>query len=678
MLITVNIIIYEKYLFCIFIYTFFPFQIIFAFLGLVFSCALAADDAVKNHRLEKRQDDSYLFFGGWQPLKTSASDTYRASATGRYHDLISAIPGSADAVARYYTHALPSASNYYKDIYNYYPRPAIKNAPKKNTPVYMERLKPQRQQPKRGGKGSKSSGGTPQFIDIQKLELNHLRELQNVLLQAKELPLTKLNLPNLQSYGGKQYEIVEVAVQPLQQSSYNTGPRNTNRYNRNRGAQRNNKGSYRRVPQNIKPSQLPLQFQYISVPKIKTLPAQILPKQIPLTPIKIPQVIPAIDDIINLKNIQVVEVPAPSAVPISISSGKISVGSQYGKRNNGYSQQQYRIPSPKSSQKVSFPANTYYSHNSEQPRQHYSAPSSSKSNYGAQQQAQIEAELVKLSEEDVQELLKNLQIVQQNSQDFLKIIPLAEAAHKMKSEQVQLVLTLPPGIQEQNVETSSYGSQNEGKETSYSSKEPYVAIPQDTAYPSQDSASISYNSGGYQLSTHSQGAEHSASGYQIDEQGRSPYEQYQTLDGKAGYIRKPYEEVRSTKTRESAYDQAGYDAPAKQQGGHGHSQQYLEIMTPPADASGYKREPVLAVEIQKGQSIEDAIKAIDPETLQRLGAHGKDGLEIELVEVPVEEYAESKKAETYVSSTNSTTSASKTTTAAPAQKAKTTTTEKKS
>lgn len=636
------------------------------------------DEAVKNHRLEKRQDDSYLFFGGWRPVK-SGNQVYHAAASGRYHDLISALPGSFDSAANLYAHALPSASNYYKDIFSYYPRPAIKATPKKNTPVYVERLKPKRQQSKHGGRNG-GSQGSPQIIDIQKLELKHLRDLQNILLQAKELPLTQLNLPNS---GGKPYEVVELSLQHVQQNNRNTGSRNSYRYNRNRGAQGNNKGSYRR-PQNISPGRSPFQFQYISLPKIKPLVPQIHPKQIAVQPLNIPSV-SGIEDILSLKNIQVLEVPVPGTLPVSYSTGKGNGGSQYGKRNNAHGQQQYRISSPKTQQKFSFPSNTYYAHQAEQPRKHYPAPTPSQSSYGSQQkQPQIEAELFKLSEEEVQQLLKNLQIVKQNSQDFLKILPFAEAAHKSKGEQVQLILALPPEEQQKIVDTSAYETQNQGEDGSYGAKQQYVAVPQQVSYPSHG-GSVSYNSGGYQVSNEGQAAEHNAAGYQIDEQAAgNPYEQYQSLDEKSGYSQQSYEQAAQSqydKGEEQAYAQSGYDAPTQQQGAQTHREQYLEVMSPPSDASGYRREPVLAVEIQKGQTIEDAIKSIDRETLQRLGAHGKDGLEIEVVEVPVDEYSsESKKTETYVSSSNSTTKAQtkRTTTAIPSVKEKSTTTEKKS
>lgn len=535
-----------------------------------------------------------------------------------------------------------------------------------------------RQQAKYGARGAVPNG-SPQYIDIQKLDLNQIRALKDVILQAKELPLTQLNLPNK---GGKQYEILEVSVQSLPQT-HSTGSRNMNRYNRNRSRQRSNKGSYGRIPQNLAPASLPLQFQYVTVPKVKSLVPQILPKGISVTPVKIPHPVPTVDDILGLKNVQVVEVPVPAVPP----AGKSSRTSHYGKRNAGYGQPQYRMPTPKS-QPTSFPANTYYAHQAEQPRQHFPAPQSAKSSYSQQQQQpMIEAELVKLSEEEIQSLLKNLQVVKQNSQDFLKFLPIAESAHKSKPDQVHLILALPEG---NNDQAQGYGSRSSGRGEQGSSygKEQYVSVPQKLSYATHSATSISHNSGGYQIENQNQAVEHNAAGYQIEGHSGNSYDQnsYQNTESKSSYGHNAaYQDIGLSNEYapdgHQGYTQAGYGAPVQQQEVQDHREEYIELISPQSGENGYTREPVLAVEIHKGQSIEDAIKAIDPETLQRLGAHGKDGLEIELVEVPVDdEYsAESKKSVTYVPSSNITTKApAKKSTTTAASKVKSTTTEKKS
>lgn len=134
-------------------------------------------------------------------------------------------------------------------------------------------------------------------------------------------------------------------------------------------------------------------------------------------------------------------------------------------------------------------------------------------------------------------------------------------------------------------------------------------------------------------------------------------EEQQGYDQQKGY-QKDNEEPQSgyEGNGNEQYSKASPESTKEQQGSYGQREQsYIQVISPQTDENGYRREPVLAVEIQHGQTIEDAIKSLDPETLKKLGTHGENGIEIEVVEVPVDEYAsESKKTETVVSAKNST------------------------
>ncbi|XP_054708083.1 uncharacterized protein LOC129217764 [Uloborus diversus] len=679
---------------------------VYWFIVFLFSTGVLGDENVKNHRLERRQDNSFLF-GGWRPIRPK-NPYLHGSATGRYHDLLSALPDSLDTSSSYYTHALPKVYN--KDIYNYYPRPAIKPKPKKNTPIYMEVLKPQQQ--KNGGRGY--ANGAPQLIDIQNIDLGQIRSLQEAILKAKDqLPLS--HLTNIPIEPGKQFEIIEVSLQDLQQSGHQPAVGNIGYGSRLGGGSRSNKGKggYGRVPQSFLPAQLPLQYQYVKVPKF---------------PLQVPHSIPSLEEVVGIKDIQIVEVPVPAPLSYGSSKGKQS---QYGKRRNRPSQLQYRVPTAKN---PSFPVSSYP--RLEQSQKYFPLPQQPKSNYVEKEQQviqpQVEAEIVKLSEHEINHLLKNLQVLDKNSHDLLKYLPV-NGGQKGNGEDLHLIVALPQtenqGSEKTAYDVQAYQSQpakgNYGKKIQYDSK----------SYATPSFATISQNSGGYKLGNNEQ-VEHNAAGYQIEDQGRTNGHQQpsygqndygsSSYGGKSqkggyaavnqGYSQAAYEaqdehqqagygQERQQAGYGQGHQQAGYGQDGHQQAGYGQDghqqagygqdghqqagygqdghqqagygqdgdqqagygqdgqQQYIQVLTPHTGASDYRREPVLALEIKHGQSVEEAIQTLDPETLQKLGAHGKEGLEIEVVEIPLDEYSsESKKVETIVSSDNSTVTAKPTTT----------------
>ncbi|KFM76912.1 hypothetical protein X975_08027, partial [Stegodyphus mimosarum] len=529
----------------------------------------------------------------------------------------------------------------------------------------MERYKPQ-QQPQQKQGVRINSNNLPQFIDLQKLSRNHLRGLQDVILQTKDLPLSQLNFP---VQHGKPLEIIQISLQELQQNGFNHG-RQSNRYNRIRNAPRN-KVSYNRIPQNRIPSQPAVQFEYLSVPKIKSVVPKVIPKEIEVTPIKLPQPIHPIDDILGIKNIQVVEVPVPPTVTYGVSKAAENRAPYYGQRESRPVQIQYKLGGHKTQQKVRFPPQ--FSYQADQLRGPYAASQHQKSNYIQHQQPEIEAELIKLSEEEIQNLLSKLQVIDsKDSQNLLKYFPIGDLL-KPKGEELQLIVALPQAEQGQSPGNYQYEIQKYNQQSNnYAKKGQYTAGNQQLSYPSHSSTSVRHNSGGYQIEKQNsvQEVEHNAAGYQVEDEslksGGDNYEQsgFQSLGGQAGYGQQSVYQGNSYESQNKGYEvsdqQSGYsqDQDVTKNEYANHRQQeptYIQVLSPQADENGYRREPVLAVEIKHGQSIEDAIKSLDPETLQRLGSHGKEGLEIEVVEIPVDEYtSESKKVQSVVSSNNST------------------------
>ncbi|CAL1278516.1 unnamed protein product [Larinioides sclopetarius] len=643
-----------------------------------------SDSALKNHRAEKRQDGSFLFFGGWRPLKPRNA-YYQGAASTRFHDILSALPHNYDAAASYYTHALPA--QYHKDIYSYYPRPAIKSTPKKNTPVYMERLRPLKQQQKQIVRGM--SHGGHQFIDLPNLDFKQLKELHEAIIHTKELPLTSLNLP-IES--AKPLEIVQVSLQSLQPGVQNYAFGNVNGYGRTRSGPRGRKSGHRRIPQSRRPSiQSPVEYKYIAVPKPAAIVPQILPKEIEITPIKLPQHGVSVEELVDVKNVQIIEVP--QILSYGGQNGKGSAKSQYSGKSSTRSNQQYKTSAQSSPQKGSA-VFSYYAHQTEQPRKHYPPPQV-KSN-SAQHQAQIEAELVKLSEEDLKHLLSNLQVLDKGHQDLLKYVPLNNIGH-LKDENFQVVVSLPEGghgqgsnsnyesqggysnaqYQESNKQYESNAQYESNKQyesnpqyesnkqyesnPQYESNKQYAAEPEHSRYPSKESGGYSQNSGNYQ------NIEHNSVAYQVEEprSNGGHYEQtnYQTVEKQYGNdYQQSYQNNEQHESKGNyqeggqQYSNSNSESSKEQSGGYGDREpSYIQVIAPQADENGYRREPVLAIEIQHGQTIEEAIKALDRETLAKLGTHGKNGIEIEVVEVPIDDYvSESKKTETYVSPKNTT------------------------
>ncbi|GBN55663.1 hypothetical protein AVEN_204854-1 [Araneus ventricosus] len=617
-----------------------------ALLMLLWSTAVS-DSALKNHRAEKRQDGSFLFFGGWRPLKPRNA-YYHGAASTRFHDILSALPHNYDAAANYYTHALPT--QYHKDIYSYYPRPAIKSTPKKNTPVYMERLRPLKQQQKQSVRGM--SHGGPQFIDLPNLDFKQLKELHEAIIHTKELPITPLNLP-IESV--KPLEIVQVSLQSLQPGIQNYAFGNSNGYGRTRSGPRGRKSGHRRIPQSHRPSiQSPVEYKYIAVPKPAQVVPQIHTKEIEITPIKLPQHGVSVEELVDVKNVQIIEVP--QILSYGGQNGKSSSKSQYSGKSSTRSNQQYKSSAQSSPQKGSA-VFSYYAHQTEQPRKHYPPPQV-KSN-PAQHQPQIEAELVKLSEDDLKHLLSNLQVLDKGHQDILKYVPLNNIGHS-KDENIQLVVSLPEGGHGQGG-NSKYESQGGYSNDQYESNKQYAAEPQQSGYPSKESGGYGQNSGNYQT------IEHNSVQYQIEEprSNGGHYEQgnYQTVEQQSGYDHQQgyqnnvqYESKGNYQEGGQQYSKSNGESSREQSGGYGEREpSYIQVIAPQADENGYRREPVLAIEIQHGQTIEEAIKALDRETLAKLGTHGKNGIEIEVVEVPIDDYvSESKKTETFVSPKNTT------------------------
>ncbi|GFS88576.1 uncharacterized protein NPIL_393431 [Nephila pilipes] len=632
-------------------------SVCWAMFMLLWSSALC-DDAIKNHRAEKRQDDSFIFFGGWRPLRPG-SPSYLGAASHRYHDILSALPNSYDSAANYYTHALPS--QYHKDIYSYYPRPAIKSTPKKNTPVYMERYRPQRPKQKQGHRGV--SNPAPQFIDLQNIDFKHLKDLHEVILQAKNLPLTQLNLP---VESAKPVEIVQISLQSLQQGNQNFAFGSSNGYGRPRNSQQNRKSSYRRGHQSRRPAQSPAQYQYVTLPKPAPILPQVLPKEIEIAPIHLPQHGVSLEEVIGVKNFQIVEIP--SVVPYEIQNGKGSSKSQYSKSSTRLVNQQYRAPAKGSPQKGS-PIISYYSQQAEEPRKQY-VPAPVKSNH-IQSQPEIEAELVKLSEEELKHLLSNLQVLDKNQHDVLKYLPVHNIAN-LKDENIQLVVSLPESGNNHggNSPVRNYESQQSSYQNSgYETEKQHSKQSQPIAYPSKEPEIYAQNAGGYSNENYEnhQNIQHNEAGYQVEEPRSTGghYEQanYQNLDEQSGYDQQQDYHTNNQQVQKSSYQQTGEKYSKSNQessqgssGKYGQQQpSYIEVIAPQTDEHGYRREPVLAIEIQHGQSIEEAIKSLDRETLEKLGTHGKNGIEIEVVEVPIDDYAsESKKEETVVSARNST------------------------
>ncbi|XP_055953592.1 uncharacterized protein LOC129989228 [Argiope bruennichi] len=603
-----------------------------------------SESALKNHRAEKRQDGSFLFFGGWRPLKTR-NPYYQGAASTRFHDILSALPHNYDAAASYYAHALPT--QYHKDIYSYYPRPAIKSTPKKNTPVYMERLRPLKQQQKQGVRGI--SHGGPQFIDFPNLDFTQLKELHQAIIHNKELPITPLNIP-IES--AKPLEIVQISLQSLHPGIQNYAFGNNNGYGaRTRSAPRGRKSGHRRIPQNHRPAvQSPVEYKYIAVPKT----AQHHPKEIEIAPIKLPQHGVSVEEV-DVKNVQIIEVP--QIVSYGVQNGKSSSKSQYSGKSSTRSNQQYKSSAQSSPQKGS-PVFSYYAHQTEQPRKHYPPPQV-KSN-PVQHQPQIEAELVKLSEEDLKHLLSNLQVLDKGHQDILKYVPLNNIGH-LKDENIQLVVSLPE-TGHSHGGNSNYESQGGYSNGQYESKRQYAGESQQTGYPSKESGgSYGQNSGNYQT------IEHNSVGYQVEEPRSNGihYEQvnYQTVEQQSGYDHQQGYQNNEQQDSKGNYQEDGQqysksngEDSKEQSGAYGEREpSYIQVIAPQTDENGYRREPVLAIEIQHGQTVEEAIKALDRETLAKLGTHGKNGIEIEVVEVPVDDYvSESKKTETFVSPKNTT------------------------
>ncbi|GIX95738.1 uncharacterized protein CEXT_454991 [Caerostris extrusa] len=487
--------------------------------------SVASDSSLKNHRIEKRQDGSFLFFGGWRPLRPRNPFLHGAAST---HDILSALPNSYDPAASFYTHALPT--QYHKDIY----------------------------------------------------------KLHQAVIHTKELPLSPLHLP-IESV--KPVEVVQISLQSLQQGGQNYGFSNGNGYGRRRPSH-NRKSGYRRPPQSRKPVQSPVQFEYVTLPKAAPIISQNHPKEIEITPIQVPQHNLPIEEVIDVKNIQIVEVP--SIVPYDIQE--------------------------------------------KQPRKHQ-APPQVKSNH-IQIQPEIEAELVKLSDEDLKTLLSTFQGFDKNQHEVLKYLPLSNIGH-VKDDNIQLVVSLPESGHNHGGKAGGGGNYESQNSKYQSGGHEHRKQPQAEAYSSKDTDSYEQDSGSYKNGGHNNG------GYQIEEQrsNQAHYEQenYQNLEEQQqGYNQQEYGE------------QQGYhSASQRQHQSAGGEQQYSKSKQ--TSKSHLEREPVLAIEIQHGQTIEDAIKSLDRETLQKLGTHGKNGIEIEVVEVPIDDYTlESKKTETVVSPTNST------------------------
>ncbi|GIY45637.1 uncharacterized protein CDAR_415201 [Caerostris darwini] len=615
------------------------------FFVLLWSSA-ASDSSLKNHRIEKRQDGSFLFFGGWRPLRPRNPFLHSAAST---HDILSALPNSYDPAASFYTHALPT--QYHKDIYSYYPRPAIKSKPKKNTPTYMERYRPQMQQQKQGPRGISSH--TPQFFDFQNIDFHQLKELHQAVIHTKGLPLSPLHLP-IESV--KPVEVVQISLQSLQQGGQNYGFSNGNGYGRRRPSH-NRKSGYRRPPQSRKPVQSPVQFEYVTLPKAAPIISQNHPKEIEITPIQVPQHNLPIEEVIDVKNIQIVEVP--SIAPYDIQESKGSSKSQYSKSSTR-SNQHYKPPAQSSPQKNS-QLFSYYTHQTEQPRKHQ-APPQVKSNH-IQIQPEIEAELVKLSDEDLKTLLSTFQGFDKNQHEVLKYLPLSNIGH-VKDDNIQLVVSLPESGHNHGGKAGGGGNYESQNSKYQSGGHEHRKQPQAEAHSSKDTGSYEQDSGSYKNGGHNNG------GYQIEEQrsNQAHYEQenYQNLEEQQqGYSQQEYGEQQgyhsaSQRQHQSAGGEQQYSkskqTSKKPLGVYGEPEQpYIQVISPQTDEHGYRREPVLAIEIQHGQTIEDAIKSLDRETLQKLGTHGKNGIEIEVVEVPIDDYTlESKKTETVVSPTNST------------------------
>lgn len=571
-------------------------------------------------------------------------------------------------------------SRYQKDIYNYYPRPAIKQAPKKNTPVYMETLRPQKQQNKYNGGGNQ---GSP-YLDFQGFDFSQLQNidfkyLQDLIHQAKEISLPNLNLP----HGDKPLEIVEVSLDSLRQGNQNYGSRHNSGFPRGRNIQRNNKGGYRKRPQGRAPSQSPMQYEYISFAKnnpilpqsLNTLIPATLPKELEITPIQLPHSIPSIDEL--LKSIQV------PAIPFEVNNNKGGFNANYGKENAKFNhQQQYRTP-PQKSQQSAYAQPSFYSHKTEQPRK-YHTPTQNNAN-NIKFKPDIDAELIKLGEHELKHLLSNLHVLDKNPNDLLKYLPIENIGHS-KNENVQLILSLPEaGFNEgENSPVRTYNTHKSTQHVYGNEGQFGGIIPKSRPHQTKEVSSYSVNTGGYQIANHESYEQHEAAGYEAQNQAPRTnavhYEQpsYQSAEGQQGYEKQQGYRTESEQ-HQTGYEahqtghegpQAGYEAKENEeqyakgspepsgehQGSYGQQEQsYIQVISQQTDENGYRREPVLAVEIQHGQTIEDAIKSLDPETLQKIGRHGENGIEIEVVEVPVDEYAsESKKTETVVSAKNST------------------------
>ncbi|XP_015919626.1 uncharacterized protein [Parasteatoda tepidariorum] len=594
-----------------------------------------SDDALKNHRLEKRQDDSFLFFGGWRPVRSGAS-YYHGSPTGRYHDILSALPTSFDATSRYYSHALPST--YHKDIYSYYPRPAIKTTPKKNIPVYMERLRPQKpkQQQNYGGGGG-SGGYGPQIIDLPQIDLKQIQNLHDLIQRAKDIPIPNLNIP---FESGKPVELVELSVHPFSQGGQSYGGKSSQGYSRHRNSQnRGRKSNYGRIPQSRIPYQPSLHYELISLPKSSPIIPQIIPKEISVG--QIAPILPSVGDVLNLKNIQVVEVPVPSG----LYGGKNSHSTPY--RAASLPQPVQYASSPKNVE-IGYPDLAQYAYQTEQ----HSKSSGGHKPKSVASEPVIEAELIKLSEEDLKDLLPNLHVLDKVPHDLLKYLQIGDL-DKIK-DAIQHIIAPQEGhgqVSSSNYQSAGSYSQSDG----YSEEDKYGGV---SAHSPKGTETYKLKSGGYQISEEvGNQVEHNAAGYEIENSKSSGgyYEQsdYQNGDGRSAV----YEQQGGYDDNAYQHQSSSYQTSSQEyskDGGNQEGQKFIQVVSPP-DKNGYRREPVLAVEIQHGQTIEEAIKSLDHETLKKLGAHGKNGLEIEVVEVPVDEYAqESKKRETVVSSKNST------------------------
>ncbi|KAG8177913.1 hypothetical protein JTE90_020193 [Oedothorax gibbosus] len=632
--------------------------------------AKASTNNAKNHRAEKRQDNSFLFFGGWRPVGPGYP-FYNAEATNPFPSILSSLSTKNYATASNYYQAMPS--RYQKDIYNYYPRPAIKHAPKKNTPIYMETLRPQKQQQKHRGGGNQG----PQYLDLQGFDFQQLQNidfkyLQDIIHQTKQIAFPNLNLP----HGDKNFEIVEVSLDSLRQGGQSYGGRQNNGYPKGRNAQRNNKGGFNRSPQGRAPAQSPSQYEYISFAKtnpilpqtLNTILPQTFPKELEITPIQLPHSIPSIDEL--LKNIQV------SEIPYEINNNKGGFQANYG--NGGLTlnhQQQHRAPAQKPSV---YAQPSYYTHQTEQPKKHHAPPQQKANNI--QLQPDIDAELIKLGEHELKHLLSNIQVLDKNPNDLLKYLPVGNIGHS-KNENVQLILSLPEaGFNEgENSPVRTYNTHKSTQQnTVYGNEGQFGGIvPHSRPHQTKEANSYSVNTGGYQIANHESYEQHEAAGYEAQDQAPRTnsvhYEQasYQSTGGQQGYHQQQ-DYHKDDEGHQTGYEdhQAGYEAKGEQymggqaspepsdehQGSYGQREQsYIQVISQQTDENGYRREPVLAVEIQHGQSVEDAIKSLDPETLKKIGRHGENGIEIEVVEVPVDDYAsESKKTETVVSAKNST------------------------